>query len=134
MKKRSINEELCMYEEFLTISSLMEYIRKDKVIKLVVQRLENKAQDGKRERKEQKRRNIGSIPEIHPAVRPEPADKQPESNFQSKSIWPIGQAEEPPDWMDLTSQSHFNANFNVPTHPRSKGFSIVVDFISLIDK
>ncbi|GJR90340.1 hypothetical protein Tco_0214351 [Tanacetum coccineum] len=74
-KKRSINIELCMYEEFSTIASLVKYIREDKVINVVVQRLEKKAQDEKRERKEQKklkRTNIGSIvvPDTPPSFWP----------------------------------------------------------------
>ncbi|GKE31569.1 hypothetical protein Tco_1450891, partial [Tanacetum coccineum] len=63
-KKLSRNKDLSMYEGFLTNASLVKYSREDYVIKLVVQRLENKAQDGKRERKEQKKlkqRNIRSI-------------------------------------------------------------------------
>ena len=60
MKKWSINEDLCMYEEFPTHSSLLEYIREDKVMKLSLQRLKNKVQEGKREvklRKEAKTKN-----------------------------------------------------------------------------
>ncbi|GKA77081.1 hypothetical protein Tco_0783542 [Tanacetum coccineum] len=51
MNKRSINKELCMYKEFLTNASFVKYIRKDKVIKLAVQRLKDNAQDEKQRRK-----------------------------------------------------------------------------------
>ncbi|GJS80588.1 hypothetical protein Tco_0730469 [Tanacetum coccineum] len=63
-KKRSLNEDLSMYEEFLTNASLVKYIREDKVMKWLLSILKYNAQDGKRERKEQKklkRRNIRSI-------------------------------------------------------------------------
>ena len=49
-----------MYEEFPTHLSLLEYIREDKVMKLSLQRLKNKVQEGKREvewRKEAKTKN-----------------------------------------------------------------------------
>ena len=64
MEKEVKYEGFSVYEEFPTKERLAEYIRDGKVIKLVVQRLKNKVQEGKRERNEEKklkRRNIGSL-------------------------------------------------------------------------
>ena len=57
-------EDFSKYEEFPKKARLVEYIREDKVIKLVVQRLKNKVQEGKRERNEEKKlkqRHIGRL-------------------------------------------------------------------------